>query len=197
MIAAPAAMRDRLAGRLLALILPVALLAAGCRAPDGSVDGAGRSADVRAERARRAIRATLDELYAAFCFDPGAEPDWETQRRIYLEGAVFVPSIRPDRPPAGDDTERFLADFRAFARSESFRDTGFHERIVGTRIEVFGGVAHAFVAFEGFAPGDGETQTVGLDSLQLVFDGERWRLVSFTTQFEREGLPLPARFRDS
>lgn len=145
-----------------------------------------------------ALRATIDALYAAFCFDPGAEPDWATQRRIYLAGAVFIPPLRADRTPETvgvQDSKRFLADFAEYVASEPYRASGFHERIIGLDVGVFGGVAHAFVAFEGFVPGDGATVTRGLDSLQLVHDGERWRLVSFTTQYEADGLVLPERFR--
>lgn len=144
-----------------------------------------------------AIRATIDELYAAFCFDAGREPDWETQRRIYLEGAAFVPPIREDRTTAADNTAQFLADFQGLVSGERFSSTGFHERIIGLRIDAFGGVAHAFVAFEGFLPGDGETLIRGLDSIQLVKSGREWRLVSFTTQYERDGAELPLRFIDA
>lgn len=142
------------------------------------------------------LRAVLDELYVAFNFDPGAEPDWATQRRIYLEGAVFVPPMRAGSAPRADDTEAFLAGFRDYVNSEPYRTTGFHERIIGVRAEAFGGVAHAFVAFEGFAPGDGVTRTRGLDSLQFVRAGDTWKLVSFATQYEGAGLALPPRFVD-
>ncbi len=145
-----------------------------------------------------AVRSTLDELYAAFSFDPGAQPDWHTQRRIYLEGAAFVAPIRVGRQPRAVGTQAFLADFEAFAMDEPFATSGLHERIIGTRVDVFGGIAHAYVAFEGFEPGDGAALTRGLDSIQLVRDAGAWRLVSFTTQYEDEAseLLLPRRFRD-
>lgn len=138
-----------------------------------------------------ALEVTIEELYDAFNFDARAEPDWDTQRRVYLEGATFVAPIAPGRTPRGDDTETFLRDFRAYVKSEPYAATGFHERIVDTRIGVFGGVAHAFVLFEGFEPADGEARTRGVDSLQFVHDGASWRLVSFATQYEGEALTLP------
>ena len=36
------------------------------------------------------VRALITELYTAFGFDGGGEPDWEAQRARYLEGAVFA-----------------------------------------------------------------------------------------------------------
>lgn len=142
------------------------------------------------------LRRTIDALYEAFCFEPGAEPDWEAQRAIYLDGAIFVPPSRPDRAPRAQSTDEFLADFRAFVTAEPYRSTGFHERIVGVTADVFGGIAHAFVAFEGFVPGDGAAATLGLDSLQFVRDGDAWKLVSFTTQYASDGRELPTRFLD-
>lgn len=164
----------------------VALALCGCQ----SVGSASETAD-------RGLRATIDRLYAAFCFDPLTEPDWSTQRAIYLDGATFVPPSSPDRPPVGEDTETFLEGFGEFARSGEYAESGLHERIVGMELTSFGGIAHAFVAFEGFVP-DGSVRppavTRGLDSIQFVRDGERWRLVSFATQYETGELRVPARF---
>ena len=166
--------------RLVRATLLVALI--GCRSTQELAPS--NAGDVEA------IRATLQELYVAFGFDAGGEPDWDTQRRIYLDGATFVPPIRPGRTPAGTDTETFLADFRSFALEGPHSDTGLYERIVDMRIEIRGGIAHAFVLFEGHLPTDEEAVTRGVDSIQLVRAGSAWRLASFTTQYEPSGLPL-------
>lgn len=141
-----------------------------------------------------ALRETIEELYEAFGFDAGGEPDWEAQRAIYLDGASFVAPAREGLRPKGVDAESFLSDFREFVLEGPYAKTGFHERIVGLRLDTFGGIAHAFVAFEGFRPGDAVTVSRGLDSLQFVRDGSRWCLVSFTTQYEGPMTPMPGRF---
>lgn len=66
--------------------------------------------------------------------------------------------------------------------------------MLGTRIDLFGVIAHAWVAFEGHAPGESAARTRGLDSIQLVLDRDRWRVASFTTQYETAGRKLPRRF---
>ena len=120
--------------------------------------------------------------------------DWEAQRAIYLDGASFVSPARVGLRPEGVDEASFLSDFREFVLEGPYAQTGFHERIVGLRVDTFGGIAHAFVAFEGFRPGEGETVSRGLDSIQFVRDGGAWRLVSFTTQYEGPDLSMPGRF---
>lgn len=176
--------RHRIAGVLLLALAPA------CRGParDASVAATLPADD------RRAIRATLDELYAAFAFDPGGEANWNAIRALCAEGAAFLAPGAEGRPPRATILDEFLADFRAWVASPAVAATGMHERITGVRLDGFGRIAHAFVAFEGCAPGDGRTLTRGLDSLQLVRDGGRWRLVSFTTQYETPALALPERF---
>jgi len=94
-------------------------------------------------------------------------------------GGEAGPTVRPSTAEELDD---------------AVRSTGLHERILNARVDVFGGVAHAFVAFEGFVPGTGEFRSRGLDSIQLLRDRGRWRVVSFTTQYASDASPLPARF---
>ena len=144
----------------------------------------------------RAVRETIERLYDAFCFDGRVEPDWNTQREIYLPNAVFVPPAAAGRQPVAEDLETFLGGFRDWVLAGEYAESGLHERIVGLRVDAFGGVAHAFVAFEGFRPGEELAVTRGLDSIQLARDGEAWRLVSFATQYEGEGRELPPRFVD-
>jgi len=151
------------------------------------------------------VRTTIDELYEAFCFDPGGEADWDGMRALFCEGAAFVAPIAPGATPVAVDTERFLADFQEWVRGSRIGRTGFHERVTHARIDLFGNVAHAWVTFDGFVPPEGfeaaggaeaalRQQTRGLDSLQLVFDGERWLVASFTSHYAGPGEPLPARF---
>lgn len=185
-------------GRRSALLLGAAGFAVlaplgGCRAAAaGVVEGADASHGDTLTREQ--VRATLDELYAAFCFDAGGEADWDKLRELAVAGAVwFAPSV-DGQAPRTFDTAAFLADFRDAIRSEPGLAAGFHESIVAARIDAFGGIAHAWVAFEGFVPGTRTVRTRGLDSLELLFDRGRWRVASFTTQYESGELTLPRRF---
>lgn len=179
---------DRSGWTLLERLAVLLLLTAGCQGPARPAAGD--------DAAELEIRAALTELYDAFGFEAGGEPDWAAQRRLALPGASFVPSLRPDRDPVATGIEPFLADFRAFAGAEPWRSSGLFERIVGLRIERFGGLAQALVAFEGHVPDDERAVTRGLDAIQLVRTRDGWRVAAFATQFEGNGLRLPDRFLD-
>ncbi len=118
-------------------------------------------------------------------------------RSLFARGAGFVAPIRPGRPAHATDADTFELEFRAFIASSEVSQ-GLHERIVQRRVEVFDTIAHAWVLFEGFAPGsDGIAITRGLDSIQLIFTGGRWLVASFTTQYASDEAPVPERFERS
>lgn len=140
------------------------------------------------------LRQVIDALYSAFDFEALQEPDWEAMGAHFLEGASFVSPASPHRTPTATGSATFLADFKSWVRTGEFQSTGLHERVLAVRVELFGGIGHAWVAFEGFLPESGEVKTRGLDSIQLVKDGEQWKLASFSTQYASEEAPLPERF---
>jgi len=141
-----------------------------------------------------AVDRTLEALYRSFCFDAGGQADWDGMRSLFADGASFVAPIHDGGTPRAVRADEFVRDFRTWIADSEFGRTGLHERIVRARIDLFGTIAHAFVTFEGFVPPDGEVTTRGVDSIQLVKDGERWLVASFSTQYESENAPLPARF---
>jgi hypothetical protein len=141
------------------------------------------------------IDSTLTRLYRAFSFEKGREPEWATIRSVFLSGATIVDPVQERTPPHAIGVTQFLEEFRnAVKREASFRE-GFAERIVSTRVDQYGHIAHAYVTFEGYVPGDTTTRTRGVDSIQLILAGGDWKVASFTTQFENKDLPLPPSFR--
>lgn len=161
-------------------------LALACRAPAGPAPGPD-------PRDAAAIRAALDRLYAAFAFDAGGEADWDAIRAACAPGAAFLAPAGAG-PARATGLPEFLDDFRAWCRSPEMSATGLHERILAVRLDAVGRIAHAWVGFEGFVPGEAAPRTRGVDSLQLVRDGGRWLVLSFTTQYEEAGAELPGRF---
>jgi len=170
--------------RALFSLLPLLPLFAACT-------GTGSTAERVQHPAEPEALVFIESLYESFDFDRGAEPDWESMRALFAEGATFVAPFAQGDVPRAVGEEAFLDDFRTWVQSEEMQSTGLHEHVLQTRVETFGVIAHAWVSFEGLLPETGEQRSVGVDSLQLVLAPEGWRLASFTTQYTREGLPLP------
>lgn len=140
-----------------------------------------------------AVSATLDALYRAFCFDANAEPDWDTQRGLFAEGAAFAAPFEAGDTPRAVNAEQFITDFQNYVQTSRRGETGYHESIVHAQIQVFGTIAHAFVVFDGFIPGDAPDSR-GVDSIQLVRGPDGWLVASFTTQYESADTQVPRHF---
>lgn len=146
-----------------------------------------------ASDARLSLERLIDDLYVAFSFDANGEANWDALRSVFAEGATFFAPVAPGGKPVGVDGETFLRDFQGFIAGSPLAKTGYHERALHTRIDSYGTIAHAWVSFEAFVPGE-EADRRGVDSIGFMLDGGEWKLVSFTTQYESGDLPLPGRF---
>jgi hypothetical protein len=72
---------------------------------------------------------------------------------------------------------------------------GFFEREIGRVTEEYGLIAHAFSTYESRrSASDPEPFTRGINSFQLMNDGERWWVVSVFWQGEGADFPIPEKY---
>jgi hypothetical protein len=171
----------------------LALLLAAA-APAGAQSAAGAAAPAAPPAAKPAdvasIDAILDVLYAVISGNAGQPRDWDRMRSLFLPGARLIPT-RPTEGGGAAARVMTLEEWIAGADGY-FRQTGFHEREIGRRVERYGNVAHAFSAYESLhAPGEPPFAR-GVNSIQLMKDGGRWWVVTIFWDSEREGNPVPA-----
>ena len=143
----------------------------------------------------KSIEHLIEELYLAYCFDPGEPFDAKRFDEFFMSDAIFVQPVASSSSRKIDSLAKFYADFENFIESLRAQQQGIYEDILNTRSDVYGDIAHSYVVFQprnddsGVAP-----STRGMDSYQLVKVGESWRIASMTTQFESQDLPMPERF---
>lgn len=143
-----------------------------------------------------AIDALIATLYATVSGPAGARRDWQALARLHAPGA----RLHLTRADAEGRLAVRSLDFAGFVAEHEarFAARGFHEREIAREVAGFGGVRHVWSTFEARRePGDAQPYARGVNSLQLVRTAEGWRLVSATWDFERPGLPLPARIAPS
>lgn len=69
--------------------------------------------------------------------------------------------------------------------------TGFHEQEIARRAEVFGALAHVLSAYETRrSPNAVGYLARGVNSIQLLWDGTSWRVLSLLWDEETERTPL-------
>lgn len=144
------------------------------------------------EEAAQTPEGLIEALYGMVSIDPGAEPDWNMFRDVFLEEALLVFSPRGNQPMRPMSLDGFIQDWRDFWRDAELEERGFYETIAAMKVTEFGSLAHGFVIFEPrFGEGGPDIQLRGLDSIELAHDGTRWWVAAITTDFEGPNKTIP------
>lgn len=189
-------MRIVIAALLLALSLPAAAQQsppALTPSPVASTAPAAAEAEAEAEAEAdvTSIDAIVKALYATISGPAGQPRDWNRLRSLFLPEARMMPV---GKRPTGEVRMRMLGVNDYIATSASLIEkNGFDERELARREERFGNIAHVFSTYEART----ELEPIhlrGINTLQLMFDGKRWWIVSLMWQAESADMPLPAAY---
>ncbi len=113
--------------------------------------------------------------------------------------SLFHPEARL-MPTRADDDGSFVLQVldvdEYFKRAcEYFRIEGFFEREVARRVDTFGHVTHVFSTYESRrGEEDAAPFARGVNSIQLLRDGDRYRIVTIFWDFERPDSPIPREY---
>ena len=135
-----------------------------------------------------AINAALDGVYNVISGLVGQARDFARMKTLFTPDARLT-AIGP-RGLSGGTVDDYIARSGPFLVS-----TGFTEKALVNRVEVYGDLAHAWSSYAGsFTDPDGKPGTVrGINSFQLVRQKDgRWLVQSIFWQAEGPGRPLPA-----
>jgi hypothetical protein len=144
------------------------------------------------------VDAVVSALYAAVSHGPDASPDFDRLRRIFLYVGMLIPPKAPGeadfRVMDVDQFEERVEKSRA-AQKEKGQPTGFFEREIGRRTDCFGNICQIFSAYEARRSASDATPFVrGINSIQLLRDGNRWWIASVVWDQERPDSPIPAQY---
>ncbi|MBS2030046.1 MAG: hypothetical protein JST54_19245 [Deltaproteobacteria bacterium] len=134
------------------------------------------------------VDGIIGALYAAISGPAGAR-DWERFRDLFAPGARLVPTSKDGQKLAGTvlDVESFIA--RA---TLAIANQGFYEHELTRREERYGPIVHVWSSYAcRHAPSDPEPFVRGVNSIQLLHDGIRFRLLTIFWADERiAGIPV-------
>ena len=149
------------------------------------------TAPVAAEGDVASIDAIVKALYGTISGPAGKPRDWNRLRSLFLPEARMMPV---GKRPSGEVRMRMLGVNDYVATSASLIEkNGFTEREIARREERFGHIAHVFSTYEART----EIEPIhlrGINTIQLMFDGKRWWIVSLMWQAETPDTPLPAEY---
>ena len=139
----------------------------------------------------QAIRQVVQALYACITFPPGGSPDFDRLHTLFTPGARLIHAQRSGTQIM--DLPEFCA--QAMAHIEAGRLPSFAEEELHARIDVFGHIAQVRSSYQARgAPGDPTVLTRGVNLIQLLRDGEGWRVLSILWQNEDAEDRIPAEY---
>jgi hypothetical protein len=153
-------------------------------------------AGAMAQQAKPADVATVDGIIAAL-YDTisgtaGQARDWDRLRSLFKpDGRMIVHSPNKE---GGMNTRVMTVEDYISRVGPLFAKEGFFESELSRTGDQFGQIAQIFSTYEArHAKGD-KPFLRGINSLQLVNDGQRWWVQSLLWQAETEKNPLPAEY---
>ena len=137
--------------------------------------------------------AIIAAVYDVISGPAGQARDWDRFRSLFLPDARLVAvrltqdgEVSPVVMTPGEYAERSGAPLMA---------NGFFEVEIHRVGEEYGHIAHLFSTYESRrSVDDPEPFARGINSFQLMWDGERWWVLTIFWDSEREGQPIPARY---
>jgi hypothetical protein len=140
------------------------------------------------------VDAIIGSLYDVISGPAGQPRDWTRFRSLFISGARLIPT-RP-RPGAPGATATVLTPAEYAARAAGgLEKNGFFEREISRHADTYGNIVQLFSTYESRrTAGDPQPFARGINSIQLLRDGDRWWVVTIYWDAERPDNPIPAQF---
>jgi hypothetical protein len=140
------------------------------------------------------VDAILNALYSVISGPKGQPRDWDRMKSLFLPSARLIPARAAKDSPHADAIFLTIDDY--IARSSGTMTTsGFFERSIRNEVQQFGNIVHVWSTYESRHNADDPTPFArGINSIQLLKDGDRYWIVNILWDSERPTNPLPAKY---
>ena len=139
------------------------------------------------------IPGILAATYAVISGPAGEQRDWARFLDLFAPGHGRLTAMY--RTPEGKRGFRGITPEQyAELGQAQFDQEGFFEVPIGHTVESFGSIAHVFSSYEARRSPTAEPFMRGINSFQLLWDGERWYVLSILWDTENPDQPIPARY---
>ena len=138
--------------------------------------------------------AILTAIYEVISGPKGQPRDWDRMRSLFLPSARLIPARAAKDSPHADAIILPIDDYIARS-SGNMTANGFFEHGIRNEVQQFGNIAHVWSTYESRHNADDATPFArGINSIQLLKDGDRYWIVNIFWDNERPTNPLPAKY---
>jgi hypothetical protein len=141
----------------------------------------------------KSVDAIIGAFYTLSGGAAGETRDWDRYRSLFLPQARLIAA----RPGAGGAAGAMILGIDEYVSSNRkyFEKGGFFDSEIGRRTDAYGQIAHVWSVYESrHAKEAPEPYSRGINSIELLKDGDRWWIVSVFWDFERPDNPIPPEY---
>lgn len=144
----------------------------------------------------QSIDAIVGAFYSLSGGEAGQARDWERYKALFLPQARLVAA----RPGSDGTAGAFFLTIDEYvnANRKYFEKGGFFDKEIARRTDEFGAIAQVWSTYESRHVKDSpEPYARGINSFELLKDGDRWWIVTVFWDYERPESPIPAQYLKS
>ena len=141
----------------------------------------------------KTLDSTIKTLYNVISGEAGVKRDWELFKFLFTKDAKLIPS---GKNKEGKVSYKYMTPDDYIKTSGTWlEENGFFEKEIGRKTETFGNMAHVFSTYEAYkSASDQEPFMRGINSIQLIFDGNRWWIINIYWTGETKENPIPKKY---
>ena len=139
------------------------------------------------------VDAIIAALYDVISGPAGQARDWDRFRSLATPTCQLIPIQR--RQDGGH--QHFVMTVEQYIERAGpyLEQNGFFEKESARKTERYGNLVHAFSTYDSFRKAeDTEPFQRGINSIQLLYENDRWWIANIAWQPEWQDLPIPAAY---
>lgn len=141
----------------------------------------------------KTLDATIENLYGVISGPAGEKRNWELFHYLFKPEAKLIPS---GANKEGEIGCRYLSP-EGYQESSGkwLEENGFFEKEIYRLTETFGNVTHVFSTYEAYRTQEDEAPFMrGINSIQLLHDGNRWWIINIYWTGETKDNVIPEKY---
>ena len=137
----------------------------------------------------KTIDALMKASYEVVSGEKGAKRQWERDNYLHHPKAVYSFFDRKKQAQSTMTLQEFHKE-----TDEMVFGTAFYEAEINREVRIFGNIAQVWSTYETRLEKNGKVERRGINSIQLVFENNRWYIISWTFYGETDKNIIPKTF---
>ena len=135
------------------------------------------------------IDALIKASYEVVSGEKGAKRQWNRDNNLHHPKAIYSYFDREKQKQVTMTLQEFHKE-----TDEMVFGTAFYESEINREVRIFGTIAHVWSTYETKLEKEGEVARRGINSIQLIYENNRWYIISLTFCGETNNNIIPKTF---